>query len=243
MTNPNGFILYRGPSMLDGKPIIVIATGLAAGSRNTKTGAMAQVWIMREDIAPNAAIASGDDASICGDCKHRGRIVNGRNIERSCYVTVVQAPLSVWKSYHRGIYPIATDLSALFAGRIVRLGAYGDPAAVPLWVWIAVMAQATGSGYTHQWRKFPELAQWCMASVDTAQERLEAKFLGFRTFRVRGVNEEVLSREVICPASHEAGKKITCQVCKACGGNAAKARADIVIMAHGTGANAFNRAA
>ena len=32
MSTPNGVVLYRGPSMLDGAPIIVIATGLAKGS-------------------------------------------------------------------------------------------------------------------------------------------------------------------------------------------------------------------
>ena len=27
----NGFVLYRGPSLIDGKPIVVIATGLEDG--------------------------------------------------------------------------------------------------------------------------------------------------------------------------------------------------------------------
>jgi len=39
--------------------------------------------------------------------------------------------------------------------------------------------------------------------------------------------------EVVCPASEEAGKRTPCSDCRACGGTSAKARASIVIMAHG----------
>ena len=52
MPNPNGRILYEGPSMLDGAPIVVIATGFAERSGNDKTGAMIQTWILRADIPP-----------------------------------------------------------------------------------------------------------------------------------------------------------------------------------------------
>lgn len=245
MPKPNGAVIYRGPSMLDGAPIVVIATGLAKGSSNEKTGnGLVQTWIIREDVSPTDAVNSGADASVCGGCVHRGRIENGRNVGRSCYVTVFQAPLNVWKSYHRGIYADATnaDLGELFAGRGVRLGSYGDPAAVPLSVWSRAMARAAfHTGYTHQWSRFPEMAQWCMASCDTPSERIQAKMLGFRTFRVRGVAEIVEEREIVCPASKEAGFKTTCDLCKACGGLTAKAKADVVIAAHGSVAkiNAF----
>ena len=42
MAQANGVILYEGPSMLDGAPIVVIATGIRTGSTNVKTGAMIQ---------------------------------------------------------------------------------------------------------------------------------------------------------------------------------------------------------
>ena len=58
------FIIYSGPSELDGAPIIVVAT---FASKNSKTGDMVQVWIMRADIAPHLAKHSGADSSICGD--------------------------------------------------------------------------------------------------------------------------------------------------------------------------------
>lgn len=233
-------VLYRGASMLDGSPIIVIATGLAKASRNGKTGAMVQTWIMREDMNPIAAADTGADISVCGDCKHRGvvtetildAVMTTKNKDRSCYVKLSHAPLNTWRTYHRGRYGSEWN-SETFAGLIVRLGSYGDPAAVPFWVWERVLRLAAGhTGYTHQWARFPELATYVMASCDTAEERVHAKFLGFRTFRVQLHPDAPMAREVACPASKEAGKKTVCAACKACGGNAAKAKADIVIAVH-----------
>jgi len=246
MTNkrPNGIVIYRGPSQLDGAPIVAIATGLATGSSNAKTGALVQTWILREDVSPTEAVNSGSDASICGDCPHRGTVVDGKNVGRSCYVTIFQAPLNVWKSYHRGIYANGADLTETFKGRAVRVGSYGDPAAVPMAVWDAVLGEADyWTGYTHAWRQFPELSAYCMASADTAEDRWTAQALGFRTFRVRAASEPLLNREVVCPASEEAGRKTNCAACRACGGTSAKAKADIAIVAHGAASkvNAFNR--
>ncbi len=238
MSKPNGFVFYRGPSMIDGKPIVAILTGLANKSGNEKTGGgLYQTWILREDINPLAAVNTGDDVSICGDCKHRGTIVDGRNKGRSCYVRLDTAPNNIWKTYHRGRYPWVNPTEARYMlNRSIRGGSYGDPAAVPYWVWEQLLDEAPmGTAYTHQWRKFPELASFCMASVDTSDERAQAKLLGFRTFRVRGENEPIEAYEVICPASNEAGYKTTCDLCRACGGNNAKAKADIVIAVHGSG--------
>lgn len=233
----NGFVFYRGPSMLDGAPIVAILTGLQNGSANEKTGGgLLQTWILREDVNPLDAVNTGDDVSICGDCKHRGTIENGRNKGRSCYVRLDTAPNNIWKTYKRGRYPHVTmnTMLELLDGRMVRGGSYGDPAAVPYSIW-DVMGALIKTAYTHQWRKFPELASFCMASVDTSDERTQAKFLGFRTFRVKGENDESEAYEVTCPASKEAGYKTTCDLCRACGGTNAKAKADIVISVHGSG--------
>src|ERR1700722_3564283 len=105
MSKPNGVCFYRGPSMIDGKPIVAIMTGLAKGSKNGKTGALIQTWILREDLNPLVAINTGDDYSICGDCKHRGHIIDGKIKERTCYVRLDTAPNNIHKSFHRGIYP------------------------------------------------------------------------------------------------------------------------------------------
>lgn len=242
----NGVILYEGPSLIDGKPIVVIATGLAGRkSRNEKTGAMVQTWIIRADIAPHDAAHTGDDASVCGSCPHRGEIVDGRNVGRSCYVTLFQAPLSVFKAYQRGVYPRvnAFEAAALLEGRTVRLGSYGDPAAAPYAMWKVATSRAKAwTGYTHQWRSCdPRLAALCMASADTPDEAAQAHAMGWRTFRVRVAGQAVAPKEVICPASEEAGFKTDCATCRACQGTGGKARASIVILAHGVGTRAIER--
>ena len=45
----SGFIIYEGPSQIDGAPIVAIAT---LKSRNRKNGAMIQTWILRAYMHP-----------------------------------------------------------------------------------------------------------------------------------------------------------------------------------------------
>ena len=59
----NAAIIYEGPSVIDGKPIVAIAT---YSGRNRKTGAMVQTYILRADLNPLDASKTGEDASICG---------------------------------------------------------------------------------------------------------------------------------------------------------------------------------
>jgi hypothetical protein len=224
-----GVILYEGPSMIDGAPIVVIANRIDTASNNGKTGAMVQTFIMRQDIAPHDALKTGDDSSICGDCTHRP--ANGG----SCYVRVFQAPLSTWKAYKRGRYLKITPAqsTALFADRFFRLGTYGDPAAAPFQIWRAATLKTRGhNGYTHQWKRFQAFKTLCMASADSVTEATEAQAQGWRTFRVKK-SHEAINNEVTCPASKEAGVKTSCVDCRACGGTSAKARASIVINDHG----------
>lgn len=230
----NGVVLWRGVSLLDGvTPIVAIATGLR-GSANAKTGAMVQTWILREDMAPHDAVRSGGDAAVCGDCKHRP------STGGACYVKVFQAPLSVFRAFHRGTYATADDIAAIGAGRAVRVGSYGDPAAVPVAVWQALISSATmHTGYTHQWRVAPALASICMASADTPAERDEARTAGWRTFTVRLASDPLAAREAVCPASHEAGVKTNCATCGACNGTATGRKGSIAIIAHGSSAKRF----
>ena len=227
MNRPTGFIIYQGPSELDGAPIVAIA--LTGKSTNKKTGAMVQTYIMRADVAPLDALASGDDASVCGDCKHRP-ILGG-----ACYVNVAHGPRSVYAAYARGRYPVAGDVAALGAGRAVRLGTYGDPAAVPVAVWQALTSGAAlRTGYTHQWRHGDALQGLCMASADSADERQDATARGWRTFRVMLAGESLARGEFACPASEEAGRKTTCEKCGACSGASRGTRqASVAIVAHG----------
>jgi len=242
----NGAILWEGKSAIDGAPIMLIATGLKNSSRNEKTGALVQTWILRADITPQEAVDSGADESICGACPHRGIVVNGKNEKRSCYVTIFQAPRNIYQTAKRGVYARmkGDKARALLAGRNVRLGAYGDPAAIPFHVWNRILADsARGTGYTHQWQKCDtRFARYCMASADNAQEAQEAQALGYRTFRVGTRAESIVQgAEFLCPASKEAGQKTNCASCLACGGTSSPNSASVFIPAHGAAGkvNAF----
>ena len=207
-------ILYEGPSLLDGSPIVAIAT---VGSNNVKTGPMVQTWIIRSDVDPVTASKQGADASVCGDCPHR-HATGG-----ACYVTLFQAPLSVYKAYKRGVYSgIAADIKvwrALEGGASVRLGAYGDPAAVPADIWRVLVANSKSghTGYTHQWRNpvAAGLRTLCMASVDSDEDVRDAVAAGWRYFRVLAPGDSAPARSVEC-LSDSKGK--TCAECRMCDG-------------------------
>ena len=232
---PTGAVIYNGPSMLDGAPIVVIAI---EGSTNRKTGNMVQTYIIRSDMSPIEAVNNGADASVCGNCRHRGTHEQGR----TCYVNLGQGALSVWRAYLAGNYKNLAGkyhaIRQLGERRMVRLGTYGDPAAVPSIVFNWLVDGSTAhTGYTHQWRIFPHLARYCMASTDTIRETQEALAKGWRTFRVqtKAYQREAVKGllEVTCPASAEAGKLITCSQCKACSGNSRGRRGNITIAPHG----------
>jgi len=85
----NTTLLYKGPSVLNGEPILVFAT---FESKNKKTGNMVQISILCDNITPTEAIKSGQDESICGNCPHR-HYTGG-----ACYVNVGHAPLSIYRA-------------------------------------------------------------------------------------------------------------------------------------------------
>jgi hypothetical protein len=237
---PTGYTIYRGPSLLDGSPIAVVAL---LGSSNRKTGNMVQTYIIRTDMRPVEAVQTGADAAICGDCKHRP------SKGGACYVVVAQGPTVVYKTLAAGKYPDASpeEVGAMVAGRMVRLGTYGDPAAVPASVWNALVAQAAGrTGYTHQWNNAAlpaehraSIARVTMASVDNAIEADTARAAGLRYFRIRLADEPVQAREFVCPASEEGGKRKLCTECGACNGTTKSTGASPVIIVHGNKASRF----
>ncbi len=222
MKTPNGVVLYRGPSELDGRPIVVIATGLLSGrpSENAKTGAAIQCWILADNGAnPLDALLAGDDISICGNCPMRPK--PGQKVG-PCYVLTFQAPHQVYDSVQRGAYKRFNPVrhAHLFRGRTIRLGAYGDPAAVPLHV-LERFTTLAGRwlGYTHQWRECsPEYSRYCMASCETEGDCTAAVALGYRTFRVRLASQPLTPGEFTCPASKEANYRMDCVRCGACSG-------------------------
>ena len=211
-------IIYNGPSLLDGKPIVVIAT---YSNRNTKTGKVVQTYILRSDINPLEASKTGQDFSICGSCPMRGEVTSDpkRKIAkgRKCYVNLGQGVLIVFKSYKRGVYKEG-DPRTMGRDRFVRVGTYGDPAAVPSHVWDELLAECeTWTAYTHQkpWR--PDIA---MQSADSYDEAKAHWAEGRRTFRVIvDLGDIDKTNEALCPASKEAGRRVQCTACKLCKGS------------------------
>jgi hypothetical protein len=211
-------IIYNGPSLLDGKPIVVIAT---YSNRNKKTGHVVQTYILRSDINPLEASKTGQDFSICGDCTMRGEVTTDPQRKqakgRRCYVNLGQGVLIVWKAFQRGVYQEG-DATTMGRGRFVRVGTYGDPGAVPSHVWDDLLSEAdTWTAYSHQsgWR--PDIA---MQSADNMQEAIDHWKAGRRTFRViADLGDLDKSNEALCPASKEAGRRAQCTACKLCRGS------------------------
>lgn len=222
-------LLWAGKSELDHETnILLLATGRRRRTENTKTGDMIQTWILHADKAPGAAWFDNDTASICGDC------IFQRFMEGGCYVNVHRAPRVVWKAWREGRYEsfIGRNLMEYPQGVPIRLGSYGDPAAVPYSILGALASSAPfHTGYTHQWRTCPAVYRNAlMASCDSPDDIAQAQALGYRTFTVSSTKPA--PGHVLCPASKEAGKKLTCAECKACDGNATARRSNIYIPRH-----------
>jgi len=239
MKKPSGYIIYRGASLLDDKPIIVVA--ITGKSSNSKTGDMVQTYILADNgKSPVESAKALDDVSVCGDCKHR------RGLGGSCYVNLGQGPRAVMDGVIRGIYELSDgyNVSTAVLNRKIRLGTYGDPAAVPAYVWETLLRNANShTGYTHQWQngKADHVKQWCMASVDTPKEAALAKMDGWRTFRVRVADGSLeFSHEMKCPASAEMNKRLTCDTCMACSGGIDSKKASVTIIVHGSLKNRFS---
>lgn len=218
-------LLWKGPSQLDGKPIVVLAT---SRTRNEKTGDMVQVWIL-PDMDPSKALKTGKDFAVCGDCP----------IRDVCYVIVANAPRSVYDAYRRGRYDspqYQRYMRRELETKAIRLGAYGDPCAVPFDVWATLLASGNGrwTGYTHQFRQpwAEPYRQILMASVETLQGANEARAKGWRFFMVKpAAMGPVPLQAVECLAD---SRGLTCEECGICNGAIrSSGKASIWITVHG----------
>ena len=246
-----GYIAYEGPSRLNKEEkIVVIVTGVGSRksdrSSNEKTGEMAQVWILLADTHPIEAISDGSDEAICGSCVLRGVLEENKdgsttNRMRSCYVEVQNAPRAIWQSYQDGNYEPLTD-DVTWPTQSTRLGAYGDPSSAPFAINKDLVSRGNGkqTGYTHQHsdRKFHPMRKLVMASVHSEDEAKELHAKGWRTFRTMSEWELPMANELICPASEEEGKRLTCEECLACSGTGLKDSRrnamSVAIRAHGS---------
>lgn len=219
-----GYIVYEGPSMFDGSPIVGIVT---LSSENIKTGPMHQLWILRSDVDPINSSKMAIDGAICGDCPLR------RSSGGACYVTLFHGPSGVFKSYHKGIYT-KLDVSEfnVFNGKVMRFGAYGDSAMLPREIVSALKDVVNDhTAYTHQFNRF-DMRDVAMASVESIEEKERLNELGWRTFRVITPNESLAKNEIICPNYTHGTKCIDCGLCNGVKGVNDK-RKNIAIPIHG----------
>jgi hypothetical protein len=230
-TLPNGVTLRVGPSHLDQAEIVTIAvfgSVLGNSAPNKKTGAMIQIYYLRTDMPPQDAISQGLDQSICGDCPLSW--ARAKKGEARCYVLPFQAPYRVFEQWEAGKYPQLDALKpkqrqavmAIFNSVPIRLGAYGDPSCDQ--ETLQMLAENRWAGYTHQWREYPHLKQWLMASIDSIDEYQEAKKLGFRTYR-HTKEQAMLDNEIQCPNDTHG---VECVSCLLCNGDRYPAAKDVV---------------
>jgi hypothetical protein len=233
---PKGYVVYEGPSLLTGAPIVAI---LRFGkTRNAKTGPSAQLWILRADIDPVTASQSGRDDAICGTCPFMGIAREGRAEGNGCYVAKIFAPLAIWRAYKNGSYPVATDamLADKLAGKFLRLGAYGDPVALPATLSVKLIGLADRhTAYTHSWLESHahEYKTFLMASCQSPRGAARAQALGWQTFRVKREGDALAPNEIACPASAEAGYRLDCSTCNVCRGAHRPGKVNVAINAHG----------
>lgn len=235
----SSFVVYRGPSALNGAPIVAILSNVRDPSVNGKTGPMAQLWILTADESPTDAQRSGADAAVCGACPMRPALAKPGAVR--CYVKPFRGALPTWKANHAEPEDLNGAIVAM-AGRALRLGAYGDPAAIPESAGVVqalCAAASTWTGYSHQWRdrRAAWLRPYVMASIDVGSDRTvraelgRAHRAGWRTFRVTDPDRPTLieGAEIVCPYVTHGRQCIECGLCT--GALAASTRS-IVIAAH-----------
>jgi hypothetical protein len=179
------------------------------------------------------------DGSVCMDCPFA--VSNGAKLS-ACYTHKLMQ-YSGFLSMLRGIHKtylnwdsipelneeIFTKLVDVCANKYVRFGTYGEPSLIPVdLVKSIVEVSKSHTGYTHQWAKKPEFAEYFMASVHNAFGENIARKMGYRSFVA---TKESYKEFTQCPASNEAGFKSNCSKCGLCSGNR-KGSKSIVILEH-----------
>ena len=128
-------------------------------------------------------------------------------------------------------------LRQLGQGRKVRLGSYGDPAAVPSYIWESLISEAKlYNAYSHQSgiKTADFRSDMYMYSADSEEEARAAWAKGMRTFRTLNDTSEIIEdQEIICPGSKEGGRVTTCSNCGLCGGTSVSAK-NIAMVMHGS---------
>jgi hypothetical protein len=149
-------------------------------------------------------------------------------------VNIGHAPLAVYDGVKRGIYDRGT-VRDLPTDKPLRMGAYGDPASVPIEAWDGVTTRKVWTGYTHQWKESfaAPFKALIMASCDSVAEAAEAASNGWRSFLVQSVGHQPPRAldTILCPSDSHGTQCIDCGLCK---GAASPGAPSIYIPAHGS---------
>jgi hypothetical protein len=201
-------------------------------STNRKIGDMQQVSVLVDSISPIEAL-QGRDSKICGDCALRPSKQGG------CYVTVARFAQAVWKSI-KGQDVVNTWATT----KPVRLGAYGDPAMLPIGLLAKLTKGRKHTGYTHQWQRVaPTYGRYLMASIDKLSGDIDtqikqAKAKGYRYFRVSDDGKDLRKGEILCPNFSHGVSCADCLLCDGSKGSKDK-RKNIVIPVHGSNSKKY----
>ena len=208
-------------------PITILINGFRNPSSNKKTGPMLQCYFCPSDHHPVEAQKTGSDASVCHTCPQRHSAGGGFYVYPH---SLLSLPIAIDNAV-----PLEMDtLSEVLRGRSIRLGAWGDPAAVPSDIMIP-LAEATPqrTGYTHFPSKAPHLRGLVQASCESPKQAHALQADGWRTFRASRSPETTLTAdEILCP-HYTTG--IQCIACGLCDGHSA----NVVAPIHGTKAHKF----
>lgn len=197
------------------------------GSTNRKTGDMIQTYLLDRETLTSEPKVFGAKCSACP-------------MVDKCYVSqdkgAVRRALKKLLGEGSRSYAHATldQVLPLLSGRLIRLGTYGDPSALPLSDLKAIVSSAKGhTGYTHFWREIdPAYSKFLMASCESLSDETEARLVGYRAFRVllKGQEaHEVGARSVECL---NASVGLTCAECLLCSGTEGKGSSSIYIHEH-----------
>jgi len=273
-------ILYEGDSLIDSQPIVVIATEdeNPKTGRMLCTWILRQDRPPSEaayDGSDRAICGDCKFRAVADAFTEDDDAKSETASTRTCYVRLTSetadeamSPDDVWTAWHESermgpqspkdwkceTYPVAGGGEEGlwgYSGKLpVRIGSFGDPAAVPISVWSVLLEDSVGhTGFTHMWRTCNQMLRlWCMASVDTPEERDEAQKMGWRTFLVvpekdadpfyGKITDTLFSYkrrfgvDILCPATDPHPKRnttcATCLLCNGIGGNCSKSIWEVV---------------
>ena len=211
--------------------VILVITNLIKPSTNDKTGDMVQTWLLDRDLltAPKVFGAKCTSCPMVQECYVSENTMGHKSVRKATLkaLGLIEGNTSYQVTTLEQVLP-------LLRGRKLRLGAYGDPSALPIEDLRALVSASDGhTGYTHFYKEVdPAYAEFLMASVEDLASEMLAQSLGYRTYRVLRKGEsdhEVTDRSILCL---ESSKGIQCADCLVCSGTSKPNAKHVYIYEH-----------